>query len=102
MTAKSIETHEPRCIYNPDRTVCGWHDDKKPHSHAGTLAAWLKDNLDVDGLRVGADGCPACMLAAVVQADLGYGRDDLGFEYQAEVDRFRKEEDKSYAYADAF
>lgn len=98
MTAKSIEAHEPRCIYNPNRTVCGWHDDKKPYSHAGTLASWLKENQDVDGLRIGADQCPACMLAAVVQADLsGDERDDLGFDYATEVARFREEEVRSGA-----
>lgn len=98
MTAAAIEKHEPRCIYNPNRIVCGWHEDKKPYSHAGTLAAGLKDNLDVEWLRIGADRCPACMLAAVVQAKLDdYDRDCLGFNYTDEVARFRKEE----AYEDA-
>lgn len=100
MTARSILDHEPRCIYNPDRTVCGWHDDEKPYSHAGTLAANLKDRLPKEGdplgwLRIGADGCPACMLAAVVQADLDlFEREDLGFVYQDEVKRFRSEEQR--------
>lgn len=99
LTRACIVTHEPRCIYNPNRTVCGWHDDKRPYSHAGTLAAGLRENLDVEWLRTGADGCPACMLAAVVQAGLTLGeRDDLGFDYKAEVARFRNEEAKSYAF----
>ncbi len=97
MTAAAILKHEPRCIYNPNRTECGWHDDKKPYSHAGTLAAWLReDEHDVEALRIGADGCPACMLAAVVQADLTTAqRDDLGFVYKDEVERFRKEEQRA-------
>jgi hypothetical protein len=100
LTKSSIEKHEPRCIYNPNRSVCGWHNDRKPFSHAGTVAAGLKDNLDVEWLRIGADGCPACMLAIVVQADLTMEErwEDLGFDYKAEVERFRKEE----RHADAF
>jgi hypothetical protein len=93
ITARAIVNHEPRCIYNPNRIVCGWHDDRKPYSHAGTLAAGLRDNLDVEWLRIGADGCPACMLSAVVQAGLTvYERDALGFDYKAEVERFRNAE----------
>lgn len=93
LTKPAIENHEPRCIYNPDRTVCGWHEDKKAYSHAGTLAAGLRDNLDIEWLRVGADRCPACMLSAVVQANLNiFERDDLGFNYKDEVERFREEE----------
>lgn len=99
MTKGSIEKHEPRCIYNPNRSVCGWHDDKEPVGHAGTLAAWFKQEQDVDGLRVGADGCPACMLSAVVQANLDIqDREACGFDYSAEVERFRKEEMASYGF----
>lgn len=105
MTAAAILKHEPRCIYNPDRSVCGWHEDKKPYSHAGTLALNLKERLHLDGeplewLRIGADRCPACMLAAVVQADLTNEErwDDLAFDYKGEVERFRKEEGHAYAF----
>lgn len=93
MTRKSIEAHEPRCIYNPNRSVCGWHDDKKPVGHAGELAKLLETNLDVDELREGADDCPACMLSAVVQAkQAGMDREDIEFDYATEVERFRKDE----------
>lgn len=99
LTKSAIEKHEPRCIYNPNRTACGWHTDRKPVGHAGTLAEGLKDNLGIEWLRIGADGCPACMLAVVVQADLDdCERDDLGFDYKSEVARFRKDERLSGDY----
>ena len=102
LTRNAIEAHEPRCIYNPNRTACGWHADKKPVGHAGTLAAGLRDNLDTEWLRIGADGCPACMLAVVVQAELTYHeRDDLGFSYKDEVERFREHE-RQDGYADVW
>lgn len=107
LTALAIEKHEPRCIYNPNRSACGWHDDKKPYSHAATLALNLKDRVlkegePLDWLRIGADGCPACMLAAVAQADLTmWERDVLGFDYTAEVERFRQGE-RELARGDAW
>lgn len=99
LTKSSIEGHEPRCIYNPLRDVCGWHKDMRPSAPADFVPL-LKQELDVDWLRKEMDGCPACMLAVVVQADLSMEeRDDLGFTYQTEVDRFRKEEEEQYVDA---
>ena len=99
LTKHSIERHEPRCIYNPLRSVCGWHHDLKPTAPSD-FALVLRDALDVDWLRKEMDGCPACMLAVVVQADLSMGdRDDLGFNYHDEVKRFREEERKEDSYA---
>ncbi len=92
MTAAAIQKHEPRCIYNPLRSECGWHRDMKPSAPAD-LAAVFKDSLDTDWLRKMADGCPACMLAVVVQAGLSSGdREDTGFSYGDEVARFREAE----------
>lgn len=95
----AIENHEPRCIYNPGRHVCGWHDDKLAVGDAGLLAAGYKESLDTDWLRRETDGCPACMLAVVVQADLTIDdRHDCGFDYKTEVKRFREEEQVAYGF----
>lgn len=93
LTKNSIETHEPRCIYNPGRSKCGWHEKDAAIQRPTDYAPQLKEDLDADLLRTWAGGCPACMLAVVVQADLTYGeRDDLGFDYKREVQRFREAE----------
>ena len=92
MTAASILKHEPRCIYNPLRSVCGWHHGTKPLAPAD-LVAVFQDDLDLDHLRRNVADCPACMLAVVVQAcRAGVDREDLDFDYQTEVERFRESE----------
>jgi hypothetical protein len=99
LTKSSIEKHEPNCIYNPLREVCGWHKDMKPSAPAD-FALVFKDDPDVEWLRKQMDGCPACMLAVVVQArGLGlHDEDAWDFDYKAEVERFREQE----RYADVF
>lgn len=99
MTAASILKHEVRCIYNPRRSECGWHKDTRP-SAPGDFALVFKDDPDVDRLRLEMDGCPACMLAVVVQARrLGlHDEDAWDFDYKAEVARYREAE----RYADVF
>jgi hypothetical protein len=91
LTRNAIEKHEPRCIYNPNRSMCGWHMSEVPA--AADLAVAFADDPDVGWLRRATDGCPACMLAVVVQAGLTVeDRRDLAFSYDDEVERFRKEE----------
>lgn len=76
-----------------NRGDCGWHDDKKAIGDARALALWLKETCDVDELREKVDGCPACMLAVVVQsAPTARDRDHIEFEYTTECERFRIEE----------
>jgi hypothetical protein len=95
LTARAIEQHEPRCIYNPGRSACGWHGGAPsftpplPSEGARMLAGLA--GITLDELRIWADGCPACMLAAVVQCE-DLDRVALGFTYQTEVERFRGEE----------
>lgn len=93
ITASAILKHEPRCIYNPLRSECGWHRDMKPLAPADLLTVFV-DNSDVEWLRKQTDGCPACMLAVVVQARrAGLDSEEAwDFDYKAEVERFRKEE----------
>jgi hypothetical protein len=101
LTKAPIEKHEPRCIYNPGRVVCGWHTQPYTIPAPADFAPVLKQELDVEWLRREMDGCPMCMLAVVVQADLTNNeRDDLGFDYKVEVARFREQERQhQYAYA---
>lgn len=100
ITASAIENHEPRCIYNPERSACGWHQPhfriERPIDH---IPAFIEDP-NVDRLRSEMDECPACMLAVIVQARrAGLDPEDAwDFDYKAEVERFRKEEQHEHAY----
>jgi hypothetical protein len=58
LTRNAIEKHEPRCIYNPNRSMCGWHMSEVPA--AADLAVAFADDPDVGWLRRATDGCPAC------------------------------------------
>lgn len=96
LTKKSIEAHEPRCIYNPLRSKCGWCS-KSPTYQApapADFAPLFKDDPDVEWLRKEMGGCPACMLAVVVQARrLGLDTEDAwDFDYAAEVAKYRESE----------
>jgi hypothetical protein len=96
LTKHSIESHEPRCIYNPLRFACGWCS-KSPSYRPPTPADFVvafKDDPDVDRLRKQMDGCPACMLAVVVQARrLGlHDEEAWDFDYKAEVAKYRESE----------
>lgn len=99
LTKQAIESHEPRCIYNPLRDVCGWHKEMRPSAPADFALVFI-DNPDVDWLRKQMDGCPACMLAVIVQARrLGLHNEDAwDFDYKAEVKKYREAE----RYADVW
>lgn len=99
LTKNAIEVHEPKCIKNPNRSVCGWHSGcPRPADFASKLA----ESQDLDWLHNEMDGCPACMLAVVVQAFPGGGQErwNLGFVYTEAVEEYRKHEraEESYAY----
>ncbi len=103
LTKHSIEAHEPRCIYNPLRDKCGWCSKDPGYRTAGAphdFALVFKDDPDVEWLRKQFDGCPACMLAVVVQArKLGlHDEDAWDFDYKVEVEKYRESE----RYADAW
>lgn len=98
LTESAIVKHEPRCIYNPCRSECGWHKSTRP-SAPHDFALVFKDDPDIDLLRDEMDGCPACMLAVVAQARK-LGLDDefvRDFRYGEEVDRFRERERRADA-----
>jgi hypothetical protein len=90
LTRSAIEKHEPKCVKNPNRK-CGWCQVDGRDLPALSYA--LAETLDLDDLRRKVDGCPLCMLAAIVLANLTYeARADLDFRYEDEVERFRAEE----------
>jgi hypothetical protein len=68
LTRHAIETHEPHCIYNPQR-VCRWNLPGGEHGliDVAALAVAVKERelvveKDIVWLRAETDGCPACML----------------------------------------
>lgn len=88
-----MEAHERRCTLNPDRE-CRW---EAPHTFDyRALAATASKSYPplIAWLRQETDGCPACMLAIVRQAGINLGqlRDDTGWTYDDEVERFRTAE----------
>lgn len=102
LTASAIEKHEPRCIYNPGRSKCGWCSKSPTYvtSAPHDFALVFKDDPDVEWLRKEMDGCPACMLAVVIQSRrMGLDAEEAhGFDYHAEVAKYRESE----RYADVF
>jgi hypothetical protein len=54
------------------------------------------DEAGVDRLRESADGCPACMLAAIRQSHLQTGPDDEGSGFSVPF-KFREEKDAWWA-----
>ena len=96
ITAKAIETHEPKCIYNPHRDKCGWCSKAPTYrapAPADRVPGFVSDP-DVERLRRELDGCPACMLAVIVQARRSGlpEMDAWEFDYKAECARYRESE----------
>lgn len=91
----SMIKHESRCIKNPQRK-CGFCERMEFAPVAMPELMKALGSGDVDALRQKSNGCPACMLAAIVQSKItepdedGYGP-YIGFVYKEEVERFWKE-----------
>lgn len=100
--SKSAMTlHEGRCIKNPERT-CGFcRTAEIPQVPIAGLITALESG-DVDVLRVVANGCPACMLSAIVQ-QRETSRDCDGwvssqmFDYKTEVTKFWDKRNADFA-----
>lgn len=104
----AMAKHETVCTMNPVR-VCRWridgHSDGTKLMEMAPLAAdltvragspGLLEQIDIDWLRDEVDGCPACMLAALRQAEIKDihwdAHSHLIFDYSTEVERLRREE----------
>lgn len=77
--------HELHCIKNPNREcrMCALLDSA-PEPMPDLIESLQQDGID--GLRKKTEGCPACMLAAIVQTrmsnDTRYITDEVEFDYQ--------------------
>lgn len=90
----AMAKHEARCARNPDRACRMCH-------HAGLVQRPMPELIEqthsVDALREACGGCPACMLAAAIQAhpgghtptaDDGFYDPRLWVDFKAEAARF--------------
>lgn len=71
-----IAHHESRCTNNPNR-VCGMCelDGDVIQKPIAELSAALESG-GIEGLRTAAEGCPACMLAAIRQSGINKVSED--------------------------
>lgn len=99
-SAHCIRRHESTCVYNPDR-VCPLCSEEhasgallSTKETVATLIAEFRSG-GVPALRQKADGCPACMLAAIVQARGKQKASEEnwieGFSYKKELEDWRTE-----------
>ena len=110
LVRSAMEKHESHCTRNPDR-VCRWFlldfytrvpygVDRNRHTMRRGLPRWVRmfhplDEKALNKLRDHARGCPACILAAILQS--GVDRMSLTaafvhWEYDEEVKRYRDDE----------
>lgn len=105
-----MERHEKSCTANPGREchICNG-DPQTGAADLPVLIAYCKERAakshdgltltkaDVDELRTLCDGCPACMLAAVRQANV-YAIDwDAKLEFKTFWDAWRSEQASEFA-----
>ncbi len=102
-----MKTHEARCCRNPER-VCGFHSDERieePQPALADLTAALEGGKSwaegLKALREAAHGCPACMLAGILQSEVlqeakemahgdpeSFPWPELDFDFKKEVESF--------------
>lgn len=68
----NIRRHEETCVHNPNRS-CWACKEFELHPQLLEILVSLADAITPNGQNIGplekaADGCPACMLAAIVQS----------------------------------
>ena len=106
--------HERSCTANPNR-VCGFHEAMRISTPemAVLIAAFTGSGEDweagVKALREAADGCPACMLAAIRQSgvqrkviagELGEEPLHIPFAFREEVDAFWRDYNETHIHDD--
>jgi hypothetical protein len=92
----TMAKHEARCIKNPLR-YCGFCEKGELHpAPLPELVAELVAHGDIEALKKAADGCPACVLSAIVQSKVQRKPEDgddgnwIQFDYKKEVAEFWK------------
>lgn len=99
MRKDCIERHETICFRNPARLciVCSPHyDAPHPVDMAALKAAF--DEAYVDGVRFAAGGCPACVMAAILQSRprTPISSDDwVEFDYKKELTDYLSERNQT-------
>lgn len=91
--------HEKYCLKNPARICrsCEFHGDMHEHPMAEMVAAL--ETTGMVALRENAEGCPACVLAAIVQQKMNDPMLErlpnnetlmgvIGFNYKDEKEKF--------------
>lgn len=102
--------HEGTCVQNPNRTCWACREfelDPEPLETLIALAMALQpDTQDIGPLEKAADGCPACMLAAIVQARKKYMIDPeldssdgfwVRFDYRERIAAMHREKNQRFA-----
>lgn len=94
LTKSSMVQHEARCARNPGR-ICGFCKEAGvTQSPTEFLITGLQTG-GLDRLRVVANGCPACILAAILQERALHPEGEVewieGFDYKQEAAAWRQE-----------
>lgn len=96
--------HEDSCIHNPKR-ICRFHyhidesEDEKVQSLPYLIAHVMRGSLNA--LREASMGCPACMLAAIVQSGITKQiPDEEGFGKPNEFSAWRYKDEKAEFWND--
>lgn len=93
MRSDCIARHERVCFRNPMRgcLTCDGPDALNPRPVAG-LVTILRETGDAQKTKAAADGCPSCVMAAILQLrpkGKGIDRDEwIDFNYKAELEEY--------------
>lgn len=103
----AMERHEKRCFHNPNRTECGGCSfdggiSVTDHSIEEMIAAIIDEKQGIAAALKLAEGCPACVCSALIQARKRAKKDgdlslesylwtDVEFDYKKSMDAFRTE-----------
>lgn len=83
-----IRRHEAACCRNPNR-VCGMCAlSGVGGATVPALLAAFGPTGDLKALRDAAEGCPACMLAAIIQSGIQLTEGRVEFDFAKERDAF--------------
>lgn len=99
-SASCMSRHEKACCGNPKRQ-CGMcksiSEDEKIQKPIDELIGALRSG-GVNLLRETANGCPVCMLAAIIQhrKQIGPNQDEEDWYFREQFD-FKKERDETWA-----
>lgn len=98
-----MRQHEATCVHNPNRVCWACQEfelDPEPLAKLIEIAREIgHENQDIGPLAKAAQDCPACMLAAIVQARKGVDPEDavwVAFNYKERMQEQHQEKDLRY------